>query len=307
MIPKLKYSLIVLLFASLTTAQQSSGEFPKLTGPYLGQKPPGDVPEIFGSGIVSLDTNFECCRAIPPDAKEFFFVRNTDIGEKIYRMFEESDGWTMPEQINYTDKAFQYTPFISPSGDKLLFMAGDSNPKRDNSSSMPEIWMLLRNGKDWGPPVLLGTTIGGAQPFYITMTRNGTLYFSCVDRNGIYKSEFKDGKYCTAERLPEEINYLERISHPYISPNEDFLIVDGRNNKTELYADLFISFRNEDGTWTKAVNMGDTINTPGHEVCPSVSPDGKYIFFGRAVQGKKTDIYWVSAKIIEELKSENNK
>lgn len=291
-----------MLVCSASNSFSQDKDFPKVIGPYLGQKPPGMTPEIFAPGIVSLETNFECCRAMPPDAKEFFFVRSTDIGEKIFRMIEESDGWTMPEQINYTDKAFQYTPFISPLGDKMLFMAGDSKPKAGSASSPPEIWILTKNGKDWGTPTLIGTSIGGAQPFYITMARNGTLYFSCVDRNGIYKSEFKDDKYSTAEKLPDEINYLERISHPYISPNEDFLIVDARNTATDIYADLFISFRKEDGTWTKAVNMGEKINTQGHEVCPSVSPDGKYIFFGRATQGKKTDIYWADAKIIEELR-----
>jgi hypothetical protein len=41
----------------------------------------------------------------------------------------------------------------------------------------------------------------------------------------------------------------------------------------------------------RAVNMGEGINSAGHEMCPSVSPDGKYIFFGRGILGKKTDIY----------------
>lgn len=44
-------------------------------------------------------------------------------------------------------------------------------------------------------------------------------------------------------------------------------------------------------------NLGESINTPGHELSPVVTPDGKFLFFIRG-----TDIYWVDAKIIEKFK-----
>jgi hypothetical protein len=181
-------------------------------------------------------------------------------------------------------------------------MAGESRPIRGSTGSLPEVWMLIRSGNDWTAPSLIGSFIGGAQPFYITMARNGTLYFSCMDRYGIYRSEFKGGKYSPAERLPDEINYLERVSHPFIAPGEDFIIVDARNEAANQGGDLYISFRKKDSTWTKAVNMGEKLNSSAYEMCPSVSNDGKYIFFGRGLRGQKTDIYWVSAKIIEDLR-----
>lgn len=36
-------------------------------------------------------------------------------------------------------------------------------------------------------------------------------------------------------------------------------------------------------------------------ICPYVSPDGKYLFFLRMGMGYN-DIYWVSGKILNELK-----
>ncbi|NNE58488.1 MAG: hypothetical protein HKN36_10300 [Hellea sp.] len=55
--------------------------------------------------------------------------------------------------------------------------------------------------------------------------------------------------------------------------------------------------------------MGDTINTSAAENYPSVSPDGKFIFFDRRsnerVNGEKpVDIYWADARVIEELRRE---
>jgi uncharacterized protein (TIGR02145 family) len=282
-------------------AQQS--DFPKLTGPYLGQKPPADITEVFGPGLISSETYSECCRAISSDGKEFYFVRKLESGDKIFRMLEEKGGWTKPEPIPYTNKAFQYTPFISPKGDKFLFMAGNSKPKRGGTDSLPEIFIV--NYNDRGETTLrsLGTLIGGAQPLYITMASNSTLYFSCMDRYGIYRSVFKDGKYLEAERLPDEINTLENVSHPYIAPDESYIIVNARNKATSISLDLYLSYHKNDDTWTKTVNLGNKINSVYNEVCPSVSNDGEYFFFGRLTPGKiNADIYWVSAKFIEELR-----
>jgi Tol biopolymer transport system component len=47
--------------------------------------------------------------------------------------------------------------------------------------------------------------------------------------------------------------------------------------------------------------MGDGINATENEMCASVSPDGKYLFFSREVDGNR-DIYWVDAKVIDEYR-----
>jgi len=41
-------------------------------------------------------------------------------------------------------------------------------------------------------------------------------------------------------------------------------------------SDLFISFRQKDGSWSKVVNMGEEIISREEERFASVSPDGKY-------------------------------
>jgi len=114
--------IICLLVSAVANLLSQQNDFPKLNGPYLGQKPPGMSPEIFAPGLISSESRSECCRAISPDGREFFFVRKLESGDKIFRMTEGENGWTKPELITYTDKAFQYTPFISPGIDNnLLF------------------------------------------------------------------------------------------------------------------------------------------------------------------------------------------
>ena len=68
------------------------------------------------------------------------------------------------------------------------------------------------------------------------------------------------------------------------------------------YADLFISFKNTNHSWTRAKNMGNTINTNVHELCPQVTPDGKYLFFIRNDSKGELRPFWVDARIIEDLR-----
>ena len=69
-----------------------------------------------------------------------------------------------------------------------------------------------------------------------------------------------------------------------------------------------IRFRNPDGSWSEALNMGKEINTGAGENCPQVSPDGKYFFFNRYNPDLKMgNMYWMDAKIIENLKPEELK
>jgi hypothetical protein len=52
--------------------------------------------------------------------------------------------------------------------------------------------------------------------------------------------------------------------------------------------------------------LGDTIKTPAQERSPSVSPEGKYLFFTRWTRENDQDIYREDAKIIADIKKENN-
>ena len=71
--------IISVVIVSLTIIIAQQKDFPKLKGPYLGQKPPGMKPEIFAPGIISVDENFEHSAAVfSPDGKEVFWCTNVN-------------------------------------------------------------------------------------------------------------------------------------------------------------------------------------------------------------------------------------
>ena len=80
------------------------------------------------------------------------------------------------------------------------------------------------------------------------------------------------------------------------------LFFDGESESDYGESDLYISF-NTNGTWSKAVNMGPKVNTETTEMCASISPDGKYLFFhrGKSVEGEEEsgNIYWIDFEALK--------
>jgi len=98
-------------------------------------------------------------------------------------------------------------------------------------------------------------------------------------------------------------NSINTEGHEYdqaIAPDDSYIFFcssgrpDGVGGKG-----LYVSFRKEEGTWIQAKNLSKSINSRDDIYCPSISPDGKYIFFQTTKSGNG-NICWVDAAIIEE-------
>ena len=102
-----------------------------------------------------------------------------------------------------------------------------------------------------------------------------------------------------------EINTPYFENHPFIAPDESYIIFDSDRDcahpATQEKVDLYVCFRNKDGSWGKVIPFGERLGKKDKN-CAYVSPDGKFLFY--ASEG---NIYWVDAKIIEALKSDELK
>jgi len=116
-------------------------------------------------------------------------------------------------------------------------------------------------------------------------------------------SQFSKGRYLAPVNLGPAINSKKNDWDAFIAPDESYIIFSSQNREDTLGdQDLYISYK-KDGIWIKALNMGKKVNSHSDEICPSVSLDGKYLFF-TSRRRDEADIYWISSKIIQELKRE---
>jgi hypothetical protein len=270
---------------------------------YFGQKPPGLTPEIFAPGFISTEA-WEAAGTFSPDGKEYFFTRRpTEAGRenRLYHTHFQDGKWQTPKLAAFARDIFEMEPHIAPSG-KILFFNSE-RPKPAGVHMPGEIWYVNKTEAGWSEAQFLLAAINNGFTMYVSATKEGTIYFTASYNRqyGIYRAMKKNNSYGPPEYLPEGINGIHAASHPFIDPDERFLIFDAQVSGM-LKPELFISFRLDDDTWSRAVNMGKVINATKTEFGASISPDGRYLFFHRTVNGNG-DIYWVDASVINPLKS----
>jgi len=324
-----------LVMIGFVGCRHRSAEFPVLAGPYLGQAPPGTSPEIFAPGIVSTGLTTRDM-AMTPDGREIYFsVSLANYRFATILVTRELDGrWTAPEVMkSMEDPAhMNIEPCVSPDGTKFYFASNRPDRAVNETAGDEDIWVMDRTKDGWSEPYNLGAPVNSGQPeFFPSITAAGTLYFTRLESdnrtNAIYRSRLKDGRYQEPERLPAQVNSGRSQYNAFVAPDESFLIVPV-SGRQDSYggADYYIVFRDPDDTWSEPVNMGDKINTDGAlEYSAYVSPDRKFLFFmssrvlpehrwpetltsaflhdlhGRPGNGNAS-IYWMSSKIIDELK-----
>jgi hypothetical protein len=271
---------ITLLLSILTMSSKSysQDDFPVLEDPYLGQKPPGLIPELFAPDIIQTEHR-EAEAAFTPDLKEFYFRRRGgEYKNNTLVVIQYKDNrWTesvVPPRAG--------EPFISPDG-KILYL-GKKYRERTNSG--------------WSEVKSLGAPFKDIPIMRLTVSSKGTYYFDEATETGpIRYSRLIDGK--REKPLTVNIDMGNWNAHPFIAPDESYLIWDDQRESGYGGADIYISFRQKDGSWGASINLGDKINTEFGEAYGSVSPDGKYFFFHRGFGGDRGDIFWVDAQIIE--------
>ena len=271
--------LILTIVISLNTvfAQkniESDSSFPLLEGPYLGQKPPGLIPEFFNSDTWGVFT---------PDLKEFYSLRFP--GRKATLLVTQYKNNRWSESIVAQGEGVE-EPTISPDG-KIMYMANKYMERMDTG------WSELKS---------LGALFEDIPIMRLSASSKGTYYFDERTVVGTIRySRLIDGKREEPKALGEEVNTGKWIAHPFIAPDESYLIWDANRENGYGDNDLYISFRQKDGSWGAGINMGDKINTVFQENGGFLTPDGKYLFFNRHADSEG-GMYWVDARIIETLR-----
>lgn len=328
---KLRLTIVVMiLFVACTKEIPENGKrFTNLTGDYLGQTDPGTAAAVFGLGVVSTGMN-ERDAAFSPDGNEFYYsVWQNGRGVILY-MKKINERWTQPKTASFSGKYSDIEPFITSDGKKLYFAS--NRPVEGTEPKDYDIWYVEKNESgDWGEPVVLGPEINTeANEFYPSLTDEGNLYFTAANeksfgREDIFVSKFVDGQYQQYENLGDSVNSPKDEFNSFIAKDGSYLLYTTTGFGDGLGGgDIWICFKKDDGSWTSPKNLGENINSNKLDYCPSITQDGKYLFFtSNRVNDRKYneaisyeqlvkefnnpyngagDIYWVSSEVIDMVK-----
>lgn len=312
--------LISLVFSVLTVScwfgveQQTDEEVDLLVGPYMGQVPPGMVPEKFLADV--LDHNF--CSVFSPKGDEFYFSHyDPEANACSIEVMTMTDGvWSHPKVTSFSSDFIDNDVAMSGDGNRVIFrsnrpLPGDlTGEKRDNLY----LWTSTRTADGWtdAEAVAFGerTDIAGGYP---SLTSEDFLYFTTISEGDrgtkdIHRSSCADGVFGAPEKLGETVNSPYVEGDLFVAPDGSFLIVARSDHPENIGGgglDLWVSFRTLEDRWTTPVNMGPDINTEHGENCPAVSPDNRFLFFNRYSGEEGNEVngtYWVDARILDRFR-----
>jgi hypothetical protein len=309
--------------------------FPEVSGPYLGQSPPGTEPEVFAPGIVSTGLN-ERDILIHPDGRTVWYGF---MGQGLVTILEsrlEKGRWTEPEPVPFHhDERFAcFEPTLSADGATVLFLSNRAAPGQEQGRGWANqnIFRSRRVAGVWTEPQALPAPVTTAAPEYFpSLAADGTLYFSRENSRGqasIWFCEPDGDGFAPARRLSAAVNVGPSNFNATVAPDESWIILCVNGHPDNLGdSDYWISFRDAGQGWRPAVNLGPRFNGPGLRAASvSLSPDGRHLFFstnrileenfwpdGRVTRDQllvqhaghghgSTDIWWVDMFVINELK-----
>ena len=275
------------------TAMQNPVPYhPKNMGNNINSKFDEYLPALTVDGSTLVFT-----RRVP---RNQYTTANTQEEEDFYVSMRQSDGsWgkamRMEEPINSTDN--EGAQCISQDG-RIMFFTGCG---RYDGMGRCDLYMSINKGGKWSNPRNLGPDVntGGweSQPSFSIDGK--TLYFVSNRKGGyggmdIWKVVFEKGKWGTPKNLGPTINTKGDEASPFIHYDDNTLYFSSTGHVGMGGTDLFMSRRQEDGSWGEPQNLGYPINTEGDEGSIIVSADGKMaIFASDKLNGVgKLDLYY---------------
>ena len=268
---------------------------------YFGQTPPGDIPQVFAPGIVSLPGRREAVMTISPDgATVFFHIQFYPQPGTPYIMYSTytDNHWTTPDTIPFTIGRTAAEPFFAFNGERVYMYATNVV----NHQGIADLSYSEKQGNDWSVPVSMGNPPNSeGYQYHPCIVGDTSVYFSS-NAGQVCRSQYTDGAYQPRVILPKPVNYFgsQTWGDPYVSPDESYMIIKSIRSCGFGQNDLYISYRKTDGTWTNPKNLGNIINTAGDELAGDITPDGLYMTYGR-----NNDLWWVSTGFIDSLRYTN--
>lgn len=279
-------------------------ELTELSGPYLGQEPPGLDPVRFVPPVIAANDYWFYHGAVvfSPDGQEMLcsrYTRSDPHKISIYRTYIYNDYWTEPEEL-FQGSADSNCPVYSETGDTLFV-------KRDMDGL--KFYMYTKVDGSWSQGTRISVPGGETSTagWQFSIARNGNLYFErwTGEADDLFVSSYADGEYAAAVMLDTLINTPHSEIAPCIAPDEQYLIFSSNRPGGYGFHDLYICFARPGGGWTEPLNMGSRINSDNEDAAAVISPDGQYLFF---ITGRAGDVgynpYWVDTAFIDSLRAE---
>ena len=280
--------------------------------------PGGPGAELFAPGVIS-DARQQWRITFTPDGATAYFAASDGFfpvtrQATVYVARRRGAEWSPPEVASFSGTWSDIDPFVSPDGQRLYFSS--IRPVNGETRGDLDLWVMDRVGDGWSAPVRLGDEVNTPDDeLYPSASRDGTLYYATGPRApaagrhwDIFRAYGRGAGFTRGERLGASVNRAPDESEPGLQAAWDFnpeISADGRMliftslRPGSGLGDLYVSHR-RGGQWSQARSVGPLVNTTADEYHPTLSPDGRWLYFVRRQAGNG-DFYRVATDSLPAL------
>lgn len=200
--------------------------------------------------------------------------------------------WSLPDTAVFSKDCWATEPAFSPDGQFLYY----STSKGRSDIKDYSLWRAKKTKKGWSKPECL-FNLGGDSiwEFHPSVTKDGLLYFCYWDAKkssgDIYVSKCSANNCSEPKKIGAPINTDYSDVDLFIDPDGSYMIFASDRPGGYGGHDQYISFKNNNGTWTVPKNLGTKFNNRGDNYDMDIPPYGRYIFLYL-----NDDIYWIQSR-----------
>jgi len=186
---------------------------------------------------------------------------------------------------NINSKYNELDPVLSPDGEKLYFTRARHPDNIDGQKDLGDIWVADLTSSNSSQALNLGAPVNtNDKNAVIGFSNDGNIMYLQTQnrrREGIISFSRKTSSgWSNPQQMP--VNYFQNksdLQSMCISSDGKILIMSIESFHTFGAEDLYVSFLQDNGTWSEPNNLGSTVNTKFQEMTPRLADDQVTLFF----------------------------
>jgi hypothetical protein len=191
----------------------------------------------------------------------------------------------LPAYIN--SSAEEASPLVSPDGKSLYFVRVLCPENVGGQFSGADVWVSHYDSikSSWGKPTNAKDVFNDKANNEVVGIGNHSDVIYQLNASaskkvrGIYFSTHRNNSWTIPELIPIPFLTTEEFLGVYVSPDLDVIVLSMKDTNSKGQEDLYVSLKNTTGEWSKPLNLGTVINTPGFEISPFLTSDKKRLYF----------------------------
>lgn len=193
--------------------------------------------------------------------------------------------------LQFVNSAFdEQNPVLSSDAQTLFFTIANHPQNVGGLRDPGDIWFSKLVDNQWTAPIHAGSVLNNKGYNGVAgISSSGNALF-LLSHYGDDASAAKTQGIAVSRNTGNGWSKPENITIPYfqnkstmisgsIDPTGEVFVFTAETYGTYGVEDVYVTIKDSNGKWSAPKNLGTTINTQFQEVCPSLSEDGKTLFF----------------------------